>query len=75
MGYSSNQDAIIFFGSIIVTVFVTDLIKAKLAAKLRRLVTPRFIQIMNIVLGLAIMVFAIRMMILPGNEFLGIIES
>jgi threonine/homoserine/homoserine lactone efflux protein len=65
MGYTSHQDALIFFSCIVLTVFVTDIIKAKLAAKLRRLVTARFIQIMNIVLGLAMVIFAIRMMIYP----------
>ncbi len=40
LGYTSNREAITFLGSIIVTVFLTDLIKAKLADKLRVLLTP-----------------------------------
>ena len=42
----------IFFASIVATVFTTDIIKAKLADKLRTLITPKVIRIMNIVLGL-----------------------
>lgn len=67
MGYASSNDALIFFGSIVCTVFTTDIIKAKLADKLRMLVTPRLIRIMNIVLGLVLVVFAGRLIFFPDN--------
>jgi len=67
MGYASSNDALIFFGSIVCTVFTTDIIKAKLADKLRILVTPRLIRVMNIVLGLVLVVFAGRLIFLPDN--------
>jgi len=67
LGYSSSNDALIFFGSIVCTVFTTDIIKAKLADKLRMLVTPRLIRIMNIVLGLVLVVFAGRLIFFPDN--------
>lgn len=56
-GYTTHSSAAIFFGSIVITVFTTDLIKAKLADWLRILITPRFIRILNIVLGIAMIIF------------------
>jgi len=67
LGYTSSNDALIFFGSIVGTVFTTDIIKAKLADKLRMLVTPSLIRIMNIVLGLVLVVFAGRLIFFPDN--------
>jgi threonine/homoserine/homoserine lactone efflux protein len=65
--YNSSNEVLIFFGAIVCTVFATDLIKAKLADRLRVLITPRFIRIMNIVLGLVLVVFAGRLIIFPDN--------
>jgi len=67
LGYTSADDAFIFFTSVVCTVFSTDVLKAKLADKLRVLITPRFIRIMNIVLGLALIVFAGRLILFPDN--------
>ena len=67
LGYTASNDVFIFFGSIVCTVFTTDIIKAKLADKLRMLVTPRLIRIMNIVLGLVLVVFAGRLIFFPDN--------
>ena len=67
LGYNSSNDVLIFFGSIVCTVFTTDIIKAKLADKLRLLVTPRLIRVMNIVLGLVLVVFAGRLIFFPHN--------
>ena len=67
LGYTASNDAFIFFSAIVCTVFATDLLKAKLADKLRVLITPRFIRIMNIVLGLVLVVFAGRLIIFPDN--------
>lgn len=67
LGYSSTQDAIIFFSSIVFTVFTTDVLKAKLADKLRLLITPRSIRIMNIVLGIVMVIFAGRLILYPDN--------
>ena len=67
LGYTSSNDAFIFFASIVLTVFITDIIKAKLADKLRILITPRFIKVMNLVLGLVLVVFAGRLIFFPDN--------
>ena len=67
LGYTASNDVFIFFGSIVCTVFTTDIIKAKLADRLRMLVTPRLIRMMNIVLGLVLVVFAGRLIFFPDN--------
>jgi threonine/homoserine/homoserine lactone efflux protein len=66
-GYSSSKNALIFFASIVFTVFTTDVIKAKLADKLRVLITPKVIRIMNIVLGIVMVVFAGKLILFPDN--------
>lgn len=67
LGYDTNKEAAIFFASIVGTVFTTDLIKAKLADKLRLLITPTVIKAMNIILGIVLIVFAGRLILFPDN--------
>jgi len=55
----------LFFASIVLTVLATDIIKAKLADKLRLLITPKVIRILNIGFGLVLVLFAIRLIFLP----------
>ncbi len=62
-GYTTPGKALTFFGSIIGTVFVTDVLKAKAADSLRRLLTPRFIRLLNMVLGIVLVVFGGRMLL------------
>jgi threonine/homoserine/homoserine lactone efflux protein len=62
-GYTSNSLALTFFGAIIATVFITDILKAKLADRLRQIMTPRFIRVMNIVLGLVMVIFGGRLIL------------
>jgi threonine/homoserine/homoserine lactone efflux protein len=61
LGYTNPSDAIVFFTSIIITVFTTDVCKAKLADKLRSLITPRLVRILNIVLGIVLIIFGCRL--------------
>jgi hypothetical protein len=56
-----------FFASIVCTVFATDVLKAKLADKLRVVITPGFVRTMNIVLGIVLVVFAGRLILFPDN--------
>jgi threonine/homoserine/homoserine lactone efflux protein len=67
LGYPNTGKIVLFFVSIVATVFATDVIKAKLADQLRTLITPRFIRIMNIVLGILMIVFAGRLVLYPDN--------
>jgi threonine/homoserine/homoserine lactone efflux protein len=70
LGYSTPGKAIPFFAAIVSTVFVTDLIKAKLADRLRLILTPRFIRNLNIALGIVLLAFGCRLIYyaesLPG---------
>jgi threonine/homoserine/homoserine lactone efflux protein len=67
LGYDTNKEAAIFFASIVGTVFTTDLIKAKLADKLRLLITPTVIKLMNIILGIVLIIFAGKLILFPDN--------
>lgn len=58
--YSTNE-AITFFVVLVGTVFTVDLIKSYFAVKLSTIVTPRFIKIMNRVVGIALILFSIRL--------------
>lgn len=66
-GYISTRSVITFFGSIVATVFLTDLLKAKLADKLRKVLTPHFIRVMNILLGLVMILFGARLLFFADN--------
>jgi len=65
-GYSTPQKAVPFFAAIVSTVFLTDVLKAKLADKLRTLLTPQFIRKLNIVLGGVLVAFGIRLIYYAG---------
>jgi threonine/homoserine/homoserine lactone efflux protein len=60
-GYTQPLQAFVYFTAIIFTVFATDLIKAKLADKLRLLITPKAIQRLNILMGSALIFFGFRL--------------
>jgi threonine/homoserine/homoserine lactone efflux protein len=64
---NQKNDVVIFLVSIIITVFITDVIKAKLADKLRLVITPRFIRMLNVVLGLVLIVFAGKLVFFPDD--------
>jgi threonine/homoserine/homoserine lactone efflux protein len=66
-GYTSTKEILIYFSSIVLTVFATDILKAKLADKLRMLMTPRFVRVLNIVLGLVLVIFAGRLIFFPDR--------
>ncbi len=60
-GYTKGLEFFIFFAAVLMTVLATDLLKAYLADKLRRLVTPKAIMIMNIILGVVMIGFGVRL--------------
>lgn len=63
--YVETNEIVLYFSSVVGTVFVTDVMKAKLADKLRQLITPRFIRLLNIVLGLVLVIFAGQLILHP----------
>ena len=66
-GYSIPQKAIPYFGAIVCTVFVTDVIKAKLADRLRLLLTARFVRNLNIILGIVLLIFGGRLIMVARH--------
>lgn len=58
--YNNNQ-AITFFVVLITTVFLVDVLKSYFATKLSQIVTPRFMKIMNRVVGIALLLFSLRL--------------
>ena len=57
----SNNEIMIFFTAILATVFSVDIVKSYLANRLRSFITVRFIRIMNRVVGIALIAFAIKL--------------
>ena len=66
-GYDTPGKALPYFAAIVTTVFTTDLLKAKLADKLRAFLTPKVIRTLNIVLGIAMIIFGGRMIWIADN--------
>lgn len=63
LGYTAGRDFSIFFGSLLATVLLMDVLKAFLADKLRNLVTVRFIRISNIILGIVLIGFGLKLIL------------
>lgn len=63
LGYTRGQDFSIFFGSLLTTVLLMDILKAFLADKLRNIVTVRFIRLSNIILGLVLIGFGLKLIL------------
>jgi len=66
-GYSKGFEFLIFFSAVLATVLITDIFKAYLADKLRRLVTRRSMMIMNIIVGICLIIFGSRLIILADT--------
>lgn len=62
-GYVTTTQATVFFSAIVITVFITDIIKAKLADKLRAIMTQRIIQVLNVALGIIMVLFGGRLIL------------
>lgn len=63
-GYSSLSTFGLFFLGVLGTVLATDIGKAYLAGRLRELITHRSLMIMNIIVGVALIVFGGRLIFL-----------
>ncbi len=66
-GYSTGFEFFVFFTALLITVLGIDIAKAFLADKLRRLVTHKFLVIMNIVVGVCLIAFGIRLLMMAEN--------
>jgi threonine/homoserine/homoserine lactone efflux protein len=68
-GYQSGFEYFLFFSAVLGTVLSTDILKAFLADKLRRLITHRTLMIMNLIVGIGLLIFGFRLL-LSADEFL-----
>lgn len=66
-GYTKGFEFFIFFATVLGTVLSTDILKAFLADKLRTLVTHRFMVIINVVVGICLIIFGVRLIWTAGD--------
>ena len=66
-----GHEIILFFTSTVTIVFTSDCLKAYLATRLRRLITTRFMRVLNITAGTALILFGLRMLIDPSGDLGG----
>jgi threonine/homoserine/homoserine lactone efflux protein len=66
-GYTKGIQFFIFFITVLITVFSTDLLKAYLAHKLRNIVTARSLMFLNIIVGFILLVFGTRMILIARD--------
>ena len=57
----SPMDSFVFFGATLTTIFLTDLLKGALAINLKKMMTVRFISLLNKVSGTGLILFGCRL--------------
>ncbi|MFM8911599.1 MAG: LysE family translocator [Flammeovirgaceae bacterium] len=62
-GYHRGYELFWFFTSLLATVLATDVLKAYLAGKLRRLITQRFLMVVNVMVGICLLIFGVQLML------------
>ncbi len=60
-GYTETSQFVVFFAALLLTVLVTDILKAFLAGRLRKVITPALLRWMNIAVGVALLLFGCRL--------------
>lgn len=60
----NSTDTFVFFGSTLLTIFLTDLLKGALAINLKKIMTVRFISLLNKVSGTGLILFGCRLIYL-----------
>ena len=66
-GYSKNSEIFVFYAAVLITVLITDIAKAYLADKLRKIITPGRMAVMNGIVGVALIIFGIRLLMLAAE--------
>jgi threonine/homoserine/homoserine lactone efflux protein len=61
LGLKQDSEFAIFFTAMLITVFLTDITKAYLAGRMATLITPYRMMWMNIVVGVALFVYGLRL--------------
>lgn len=60
-GYSTHREFTVFFAALLTTVLLTDILKAFLAGRLRKAITPSIMKWLNILVGAALFLFGLRL--------------
>jgi len=60
LNFASAHERLSFFAATLTTVLLTDILKAALASRLREILTARFINLFNKVVGIALLLFGLR---------------
>jgi threonine/homoserine/homoserine lactone efflux protein len=66
-GYDDNSEIITFYAAVLITVLATDIIKAWLAGRLRGLITVERMKVLNVVVGIALIIFGVRLLMLGSS--------
>lgn len=66
-GYTRGFEFFLFFCAVLITVLATDILKAYLADKLRRLITQRLMMIINIIVGLCLIGFGLKLLFVSDS--------
>jgi len=61
-GLTQRGEYLVFFGALLGTVFITDVLKAYLAGRLRKLIQPRILRLVHLVVGIALIAFGSRLL-------------
>jgi threonine/homoserine/homoserine lactone efflux protein len=69
LGLVEDSEFAVFFTAMLVTVLATDIAKAYLAGRLSTLITPKRMMWMNVIVGIALVVYGIRL-IATGLHYL-----
>jgi len=67
--YHTGTQYFVFLASILLTVLITDITKAYLADKLRAMITPRLLTIINVLLGVALIGFGVRLIVIAQTFY------
>lgn len=63
-----GAEVFFFYGGMLLTVFGTDLVKAYVAKKLSKFITPRFMGYLNKIVGIVLVIFGIRLIWFAMNK-------
>ncbi len=63
-GYKQTSEITLFYSVVLITVLATDIAKAYLADRLRKIVTPGRMVVMNAIVGVALIIFGVRLLML-----------
>lgn len=64
--YDETSEIFVFYSAVLLTVLATDIGKAYMADKLRKIITPQRMAVMNAIVGVALIIFGVRLLMLAN---------